>query len=78
MSKQIQASESFFDVYKQNVDKYFENAAEITPQHQQTWTNIQSEWYKSWQNTINATISLQQEFAKKTGIDTTFQRQQKI
>ena len=33
-------------------------------------TNIQSEWYKAWKTAINSAISLQQEFAKKTGIDT--------
>ena len=70
MSKEIQTSESFFDVYKQNVDKYFENATDIAPQQLQTWTNIQSEWYKACKNTINSALSLQQEFAKKTGIET--------
>jgi len=70
MSKEIQTSESFFDVYKQNVDKYFENATDAAPQHLQAWTNIQSEWYKACKNTINSALSLQQEFAKKTGIET--------
>jgi len=69
MSKQIQTSESFFDVYKQNVEKYFENATDVVPQQLQAWTNIQSEWYKACKNTINSAISLQQEFAKKTGIE---------
>jgi len=69
MSKQIQTSESFFDVYKQNVDKYFENATDVAPQQLQAWTNIQSEWYKACKNTINSALSLQQEFAKKTGIE---------
>jgi len=70
MSKQIQTSESFFDVYKQNVDKYFENATDVAPQQLQAWTNIQSEWYKACKNTINSALSLQQEFAKETGIET--------
>jgi hypothetical protein len=59
-----------FDVYKQNVEKYFENAVDSIPQYLQSFTSIQSEWYKACQNTISSTISLQQEFAKKTGIDT--------
>jgi hypothetical protein len=71
MSKQItQTSEDIFDVYKQNVEKYFENVVDIAPQHLQTCTNIQSECYKACKNTINSTISLQQDFARKTGMYT--------
>jgi len=68
--RQTQTSEDFFDVYKQNVEKYFENVVDAIPQHLQSCTNIQSEWYKAWKNAISSAISLQQEFAKKTGIDT--------
>ncbi len=68
--KQTQTLENVFDVYKKNVEKYFENVIDAVPQHQQSFTNIQSEWYKACKNTINSAISLQQEFAKKTGIDT--------
>jgi len=70
IEKPTQTSEDFFDVYKQNVEKYFENAIDSIPQNLQSLTNIQLEWYKAWKNTINSAISLQQEFAKKTGIDT--------
>ena len=68
--KQTQTSENVFDVYKKNVEKYFENAIDAVSQQQQSFTNIQSEWYKACRNTISSAISLQQEFAKKTGIDT--------
>ena len=67
--KQTQTSEDIFDIYKQNVEKYYENAVDAVPQHLQSCTNIQSEWYKACKNTISSAISLQQEFAKKTGID---------
>ena len=70
IQKQTQTSENVFDVYKKNVEKYFENVIDAVPQHQQSLTNIQSEWYKACKNTISSAISLQQEFAKKTGIDT--------
>jgi len=68
--KPTQTSEDFFDVYKQNVEKYFENAIDSIPKNLQSLTSIQSEWYKAWKTAINSAISLQQEFAKKTGIDT--------
>jgi len=70
LQKPTQTSEDFFDVYKQNVEKYFENAIDSIPQNLQSLTNIQLEWYKAWKTTISSAISLQQEFAKKTGIDT--------
>jgi len=68
--KQTQTSENVFDVYQKNVEKYFENVVDSIPQHLQSCTNIQSEWYKAWKTTINSAISLQQEFATKTGINT--------
>jgi len=69
LQKSTQTSEDIFDVYKQNVEKYFESAVDTIPQNLQSWTNIQSEWYKSCKNTISSSISLQQEFATKTGIN---------
>jgi len=68
--KPTQTSEDFFDVYKQNVEKYFESAVDSVPQNLQSWTDIQSEWYKAWKTAISSAISLQQEFARKTGINT--------
>ena len=34
--KPTQTSEDFFDVYKQNVEKYFENAIDSIPQNLQS------------------------------------------
>ena len=70
MSKQIQTltSENIYDVHKQNVEKYFEIAETTVPQYFQSLTSVQAEWYQICKNTIISTISLQQEFAKKTGI----------
>ena len=70
MSKQIQTSEDIYDVYKQNVEKYFENAESTVPQYFQSLISIQAECYKTCKNTITSAISLQQEFAKKTGLST--------
>ncbi|MDH3657716.1 MAG: hypothetical protein OEM77_06230 [Nitrosopumilus sp.] len=73
MSKQIQtqSSESIFDVCRQNAEKYFENTESDVPQYAQSFTGIQEEWLKACKKAVTSTISLQQEFAKKTGIDTT-------
>jgi len=57
--KATQTSENFFDVYKQNVEKYFESAVDSIPQNLHSCTNIQSEWYKAWKNAFSFAISLQ-------------------
>jgi hypothetical protein len=70
LQKPTQISEDFFDVYKQNVEKYFDNEIGSIPQNLKSFTDIQSEWYTAWKTAINSAISLQQEFATKTGINT--------
>jgi len=66
MSTQTQSNDAF-STYKQNVQKYFENISKITPQYFQSVTYLQEECMKACEKTINATVAMQQEFAKKTG-----------
>ena len=61
-------SNNAFSTYKQNVSKYFENISKITPQYFQSVTDLQGECLKACEKTINASVSVQQEFAKKAGI----------
>ena len=69
MSTQTQTTDAF-STYKQNVQKYFENISKITPQYFQSVTYLQEECFKACEKAINSSVSLQQEFAKKTGITT--------
>ena len=69
MSTQTQSSD-VYSMYKQNVQKYFENISKITPQYFQSFTQLQEECMKTCEKTINTSISTQQEFAKKAGITT--------
>jgi len=69
MSTQTQSS-NVYSMYKQNVQKYFENISKITPQYFQSITQLQDECMKTCEKTINASITTQQEFAKKAGIAT--------
>jgi cytoplasmic iron level regulating protein YaaA (DUF328/UPF0246 family) len=66
-------SSDVYSMYKQNVQKYFENISKITPEYIQTITKLQEECMKTCEKTINASISTQQEFAKKAGISTEIQ-----
>ena len=74
MSTQTQTkntqTNNVYSMYKQNVQKYFENISKITPQYFQSITQLQEEGMKNCEKTINATVSVQQEFAKKAGITT--------
>ena len=69
MSTQTQSS-NVYSMFKQNVQKYFENISKITPQYFQSITELQDVCIKTCEKTINASVSMQQEFAKKTGITT--------
>ncbi len=59
-----------YSMYKQNVQKYFENISKTTPQYFQSITHLQEECLKATEKTINACVSVHQEFARKTGIST--------
>ncbi len=67
MSTQSQAS-NVYSLYTQNVQKYFENISKITPQYFQSITELQDACIKTCEKTINASVSMQQEFATKLGI----------
>ena len=69
MSTQTQ-SNNVYSMYKQNVQKYFENISKKSPQYFQAATDLQNECMKTCEKTITASVSVQQEFAKKTGIAT--------
>ena len=69
MSTQSQTN-NVYSTYKQNVQKYFEGISKITPQYFQAATLLQDECMKTCEKTIGASVSIQQEFAKKTGITT--------
>jgi hypothetical protein len=66
-SAQTQSSD-VYSLYRQNVQKYFENISKITPQYFQSITHLQEEYLKACQKTINASVDMQQEFARKTGV----------
>jgi len=69
MSTQTQTSD-VYSTSKQNVQKYFENFSKISPQYFKSITDLQNECMKTCEKTINASISVQQEFTKKIGITT--------
>jgi len=73
MSNTAQSTTSqkdIFAVYQQNVDKYFTGVKQSVPRYHQSVTNVQQEYLEAVENIINSTISLQKDFATKSGITT--------
>ena len=64
------SQKDIFGVYQQNVDKYFTGIKQSVPRYHQSVTNVQQEYLEAVENVINSTISLQKDFATKSGITT--------
>ena len=61
-------SNSVYSIYQQNVQKYFESISKNTPQYFQATTHFQEECMKAAQKSFDAAITMQQEFAQKSGL----------
>ena len=67
MSKSQGESLDFFAECKNTAEKFFNEIEKSNPVYHQIATDIQGNYLEAWKNVINASISLQQEFAVKTG-----------
>jgi SMC interacting uncharacterized protein involved in chromosome segregation len=74
MSKTVQEPKEFqaeskdaYATYKYNVDKFFDEVEKSIPQYHQSITNLQRSYAIAWKNIIESTISIQREFATKSG-----------
>ena len=70
MSKTAPEAKEIFAVYKQNVDKFFDDVEKTLPQYLQSIINLQQEYTEAWKNAFNSAISIQQEYATKSGLNT--------
>lgn len=57
-----------FSIYQENVDKVFTSIKQSVPQYHQSITNVQQEYLQAYENMVDSSITLQKEFAKKSGI----------
>ena len=60
-------SKNNFAVFQQSSNKYFADVESCVPRYQQAISKLQDEYIQAWKNVTNATISLQKEFATKSG-----------
>ena len=71
MSKTITETKDHFVIYQQSIDKYFTQAEQAVSRYFQALTDLQEEYIHAWRNSIKANLSLQKEFATKSGFDVT-------
>ncbi|MGD8708636.1 MAG: hypothetical protein PVI88_08155 [Nitrosopumilaceae archaeon] len=57
-----------FSIYQQNVDKVFTSIKQSVPQYHQSITNVQQEYLQAYENMVDSSITIQKEFAKKSGM----------
>jgi len=70
VSKTAPEAKEIFVVYKQNVDKFFDDVEKSLPQYLQSIISLQQEYTEAWKNAFNSAISIQQEYATKSGLNT--------
>ncbi len=66
MSEKKEAQKEFTVIERVN-KKYFTEIESSVLYFQQTLFDLQNECYKSWKNAVKANVSLQKEFAEKSG-----------
>jgi hypothetical protein len=67
-NEQTPGTKDLFSVYQENVDKLFTGIRQSVPQYHQSITNVQQEYLQAYENIVDSTITLQKEYAKKSGI----------
>jgi hypothetical protein len=69
MSKTANKSNDLFSECKKRTEEFFNEIEKSTPIYHQTATDIQQNFLESWKNVIFSSITLQQEFAAKAGLN---------
>ena len=67
MKKNANESNDIYDTYKENVERYFSEVKKTTSSYLQSVTDLQQEIIRSWKNTIDSAIVLQEKFTEKSG-----------
>ena len=69
MSKTSDKPNDLFAECKESTEEFFNEIEKSTPIYHQTATDIQQNFLDSWKNVIFSSITLQQEFAAKAGLN---------
>jgi len=70
MSNPSESQEDIFAVCKENANKFFNEIEKSSPRYVQSAINLHQKNIEAWKNVINSTIAMEQEYAKKAGLQT--------
>ena len=70
MSNTKDSTRDIYTEAKHSFEKIQSNMEKVTPQYLQSFANLQQEYIAAWTTFVSNTISNQQEFVQKMGIET--------
>ncbi len=70
MSNPSESQDDIFAVCKENAAKFFNEIEKSSPRYVQSAINLHQQNIEAWKNVINSTIEMEQEYAKKAGLQT--------
>jgi len=70
MDSSSKSQDDIFAVCKENAAKFFNEIEKSSPQYVQSAINLHQKNIEAWKNVINSTIAMEQEYAKKAGLQT--------
>ena len=70
MNSPSESQEDIFAVCKENTAKFFNEIEKSSPRYVQSAINLHQKNIEAWKNVINSTIAMEQEYAKKAGLQT--------
>ncbi|MDE1769430.1 MAG: hypothetical protein KGI28_02600 [Thaumarchaeota archaeon] len=69
--KELQTeTKDIYAIYRQNMQRFFDEVEKSITQYQQSVTNLQRSYTTAWKNIAESAISIQREFANKSGTNT--------
>ena len=63
-------SKDVFSACQENVDMVFAGVKQSVPRYHQSITNVQQEYLQAFENIVNSSITLQNDYVKKIGMAT--------
>jgi len=70
MDSSSKSQDDIFAVCKENAAKFFNEIEKSSPEYVQSAINLHQKNIEAWKNVINSTIAMEQEYAKKAGLQT--------
>jgi hypothetical protein len=70
MSNPSENQDDIFAVCKENAANFFAEIEKSSPRYVQSAINLHQKNIEAWKNVINSTIAMEQEYAKKAGLQT--------